>query len=385
MDFRLQEEQELLRTTVREFANSQIAPHCREWDEGQGFPRELFAQMGELGLTGVVWPTEYGGAGMSYLDLVVVMEELSRADAGVALSVAAHSGLCCAHLNQAGTAEQKRRFLAPLARGERIGCWGLTEPGSGSDAGSARTSAVRDGESFVLNGSKTFITNGGIADVAVVVAVTDKRRGKHGVSAFIVERGTPGFRAGRKLDKLGVRSSDTSELFFEDCRVPAENLLGQEGQGFIDTLRILDGGRIGIAAFCLGIAQASYEAAASYARERRQFGRPIADFQATQFKIADMATRIQAARLLTLEAAWRRDNRLEHTLQASMAKLFASEAAVAAAMEAVQIHGGYGFTKEYPVERYLRDSKVGTIGEGTSEIQRLVIARELLGLRGMVR
>jgi len=385
MDFRLQEEQELLRTTVREFANSQITPHCREWDEGQGFPRELFVQMGELGLTGVVWPTEYGGAGMSYLDLVVVMEELSRADAGVALSVAAHSGLCCAHLNQAGTAEQKRRFLAPLARGERIGCWGLTEPGSGSDAGSARTSAVRDGESFVLNGSKTFITNGGIADVAVVVAVTDKSRGKHGVSAFIVERGTPGFRAGRKLDKLGVRSSDTSELFFEDCRVPAENLLGQEGHGFIDTLRILDGGRIGIAAFCLGIAQASYEAAAGYARERRQFGRPIADFQATQFKIADMATRVQAARLLTLEAAWRCDNRLEHTLQASMAKLFASEAAVAAAMEAVQIHGGYGFTKEYPVERYLRDSKVGTIGEGTSEIQRLVIARELLGLRGMVR
>ena len=385
MDFRFQEEQELLRATVREFAKSQIVPHCREWDEGQGFPRELFAQMGELGLTGVVWPTEYGGAGMSYLDLVVVMEELSRADAGVALAVAAHSGLCCAHLNQAGTAEQKRRFLVPLARGERIGCWGLTEPGSGSDAGGARTTAVRDGQSWVLNGSKTFITNGGIADVAVVVAVTDKSRGKHGVSAFIVERGTPGFRAGRKLDKLGVRSSDTSELFFEDCRVPAESLLGQEGRGFVDTLRILDGGRIGIAAFCLGIAQASYEAAASYARERRQFGRPIADFQATQFKIADMATQIQAARLLTLEAAWRCDNRLEHTLQASMAKLFASEAAVTAAMEAVQIHGGYGFTKEYPVERYLRDSKVGTIGEGTSEIQRLVIARELLGLRGMVR
>jgi alkylation response protein AidB-like acyl-CoA dehydrogenase len=385
MDFRFQEEQELLRATVREFAKSQIVPHCREWDERQGFPRELFGKMGELGLTGVVWPTEYGGAGMSYLDLVVVMEELSRADAGVALAVAAHSGLCCAHLNQAGTAEQKRRFLVPLARGERIGCWGLTEPGSGSDAGGARTTAVRDGESWVLNGSKTFITNGGVADVAVVVAVTDKSRGKHGVSAFIVERGTPGFRAGRKLDKLGVRSSDTSELFFEDCRVPAESLLGQEGRGFVDTLRILDGGRIGIAAFCLGIAQASYEAASGYARERRQFGRPIADFQATQFKIADMATQIQAARLLTLEAAWRCDNRLEHTLQASMAKLFASEAAVTAAMEAVQIHGGYGFTKEYPVERYLRDSKVGTIGEGTSEIQRLVIARELLGLRGMVR
>jgi alkylation response protein AidB-like acyl-CoA dehydrogenase len=385
MDFRLGEEQELLRSTVREFAKSRIVPHCREWDERQAFPSELFLEMGKLGLTGVVWPVEYGGAGMSYLDLVIVMEELSRADAGVALSVAAHSGLCCAHLNQSGSEEQKRRYLTPLARGEKIGCWGLTEPGSGSDAGGACTMALRAGEGFVLNGSKTFITNGGIADIAVVMAVTDKAKGKHGISAFVVERGTPGFRCGRKLDKLGVRSSDTSELFFEDCRVPAESLVGREGQGFVDTLRILDGGRIGIAAFCLGIAQASFEAASSYARQRRQFGRPIADFQATQFKIADMATRIQAARLLTLEAAWRADNGLEHTLQASMAKLSASEVAVTAAQEAVQIHGGYGFTKEYPVERYLRDSRVGTIGEGTSEIQRLVIARELLGLRGMVR
>jgi alkylation response protein AidB-like acyl-CoA dehydrogenase len=385
MEFRFAEEQELLRSTVREFAEAEIAPHCREWDERQSFPRELLAKMGELGLMGVVWPPEYGGAGMSYVDLVIVMEELARADAGVALAVAAHSGLCCAHLNQAGSEEQKRRYLTPLARGEKLGCWGLTEPGSGSDAGGARTMAVREGESWVLNGSKTFITNGGVADIALVMAVTDKSKGKHGISAFVVERGTPGFRSGRKLDKLGVRSCDTSELVFEDCRVPADNLVGREGNGFVDTLRILDGGRIGIAAFCLGIAQASLEVASSYARERRQFGRPIADFQATQFKIADMATRIKAARLLTLEAAWRSDTGQEHTMAASMAKLYASEVAVDAAMEAVQIHGGYGYTKEYPVERYLRDSKVGTIGEGTSEIQRLVIARELLGLRGMVR
>jgi alkylation response protein AidB-like acyl-CoA dehydrogenase len=313
------------------------------------------------------------------------MEELARVDAGVALSVAAHNSLCSGHIFLAGTEEQKRRFLAPLARGEKVGCWGLTESGAGSDAGGTRTSAVRDGDSWVLNGAKTFITNGRIADTAVVMAVTDREKDKKGISAFVVERGTKGFRAGKKEDKLGVRSSDTSELVFEDCRVPAANLLGEEGHGFIDTLRILDRGRIGIAAFSVGIAQASLEASMRYARERRQFGHPIAEFQAVQFKIADMATEVDAARLLTWRAAFLRDSGREHTAESSMAKLFASEMAVRSALDAVQIHGGYGYVKEYPVERYLRDSKLGTIGEGTSEVQRLVIARQLLGLRGMVR
>jgi len=385
LDFSLSEEQQLLKKTVREFAESEIGPHSREWDEKQDFPREVFTKLGELGLMGVVWPQEYGGSGMSTLDYALVMEELARVDAGVALSVAAHNSLSSGHIFLAGTEEQKKRFLTPLARGEKVGCWGLTENHAGSDAGGTRTSAVRDGASWVLNGSKTFITNGRIADTAVVMAVTDKSKGKKGISAFIVERGTPGFRPGKKEDKLGVRSSDTSELILEDCRIPAANLLGREGYGFIDTLRILDRGRIGIAAFSLGIAQASLEASLKYAQDRRQFGHPIADFQATQFKIADMATKVDAARLLTWRAAYLRDSGKEHTTESSMAKLYSSEIAVDVAMEAVQIHGGYGYIKEYPVERYLRDSKLGTIGEGTSEVQRLVIARELLGLRGMVR
>jgi alkylation response protein AidB-like acyl-CoA dehydrogenase len=385
LDFSLSEEQQLLKKTVREFAESELSPHSREWDEKQEFPREVFTKLGELGLMGVVWPHEYGGSGMSTLDYALVIDELARADAGVALSVAAHNSLCSGHIFLAGTEEQKRKYLTPLARGEKIGCWGLTEPSAGSDAGGTRTTAVKDGSSWVLNGAKTLITNGRIADTAVVMASTDKSKGKKGVSAFIVERGTPGFRPGKKEDKLGVRSSDTSELIFEDCRIPAENLLGREGYGFIDTLRILDRGRIGIAAFSLGIAQASLEASLKYSRDRRQFGHAIADFQAVQFKIADMATKIEAARLLTWRAASLRDSGKEHTTESSMAKLFASEIAVEVAMEGVQIHGGYGYLKEYPVERYLRDSKLGTIGEGTSEVQRLVIARELLNLRGMVR
>ena len=385
MDFGLSEEQQLLKTTVREFAESELLPHCREWDEKQEFPREVFSKLGALGLMGVVWPAEYGGSGLSTLDYAIVMEELARVDAGVALSVAAHNSLCSGHIFLAGTDEQKRRFLTPLARGEKVGCWGLTENSAGSDAGGTRTTAVRDGGGWVLNGSKTFITNGRVADTAVVMAVTDREKGKKGISAFIVERGTKGFRAGKKEDKLGVRSSDTSELVFEDCRIPAGNLLGTEGHGFIDTLRILDRGRIGIAAFSVGIAQACLEASMKYARERRQFGHSIAEFQAVQFKIADMATRVDAARLLTWRAAFLRDGGQEHTAESSMAKLYASEMSVRAALDAVQIHGGYGYVKEYPVERYLRDSKLGTIGEGTSEIQRLVIARELLKLRGMVR
>jgi len=385
LDFDLSEEQQLLRKTVREFAEEQLAPHSREWDEKQEFPREVFARLGALGLMGVCWPVEYGGAAMSTLDWAIVMEELARVDAGVALSLAAHHSLCSGHIHLAGSEAQKKKHLVPLAKGEKIGCWGLTESSAGSDAGGTKTTAVRDGAHYVLNGSKTFITNGRLADTAVVMAVTDKSRGKKGISAFIVERGSKGFRSGKKEDKLGVRSSDTSELVFEDCRVPVENLLGQEGMGFIDTLRILDRGRIGIGAFSVGIAQASLEASMRYARERKQFGHMIADFQAIQFKIAEMATKVAASRLLVHRAATLRDDGREHTAESSMAKLFAGEAAVEVAMEAIQIHGGYGYVKDYPVERYMRDSKIGTIGEGTSEVQKLVIARELLGLRGMVR
>ena len=385
MDFSLTEEQQLLKKTVREFAEAEIGPHAREWDEKQEFPREVFTKLGALGLMGVVWPAEYGGSGMSTLDYAIVMEELSRVDAGVALSVAAHNSLSSGHIFLAGSEEQKKKYLAPLARGEKVGCWGLTENSAGSDAGGTKTTAVRDGGQWVLNGSKTFITNGRVADTAVVMAVTDRAKGNKGISAFILERGMKGFRSGKKEDKLGVRSSDTSELVFEDCRVPAENLLGQEGCGFVDTLKILDRGRIGIAAFSIGIAQAALEASMTYSLGRRQFGHPIADFQAIQFKIADMATKVSAARLLAWHAASLRDAGKEHKVESSMAKLFASEAAVEIALDAVQIHGGYGYLKEYPVERYLRDSKLGTIGEGTSEVQRLVIARELLHLKGMVR
>jgi alkylation response protein AidB-like acyl-CoA dehydrogenase len=385
LDFTLNEEQRLLQQTVRDFAEKEIAPHAREWDEKQEFPRSVFTKLGELGLMGVVWPTEYGGAGLSTLDYAIVMEEVSHADAGVALSLAAHNSLASGHIFLAGTEEQKRKYLAPLARGEKVGCWGLTENSAGSDAGGTKTTAVKDGGHWVLNGSKTFITNAQVADTAVVMAVTDRSQGKKGISAFIVERGTKGFRPGKKEDKLGVRSSDTSELILEDVRVPAENLLGREGNGFVDTLRILDRGRIGIAAWSLGIGQAALEASMKYASGRKQFGHAISEFQAIQFKIAEMATEVDAARLLTWRAAALRDSGQEHTAQSSMAKLYASEMAVRVSLEAVQIHGGYGFTKDYPVERYLRDSKLGTIGEGTSEVQRLVIARELLGLRGMVR
>ncbi len=385
MDFELSEEQQQLRTTVREFAEKELAPHSREWDERPAFPREVFTKLGELGLAGACWEEKYGGSGLGALEWALLMEELARADAGVALSLAAHHGLCAAHINLAGSDAQKQRFLPPLATGEKVGCWGLTEPGSGSDAGGMRTTAVRDGSHYVLNGSKNFITNGGIADTAVVMAVTDRAKGKKGISALVVERGTKGFRAGRKEDKLGVRSSDTSELAFEDCRVPAENLLGEEGMGFVDTLRILDRGRIGIAAFSIGIARAALEASIRYARERKQFGHAIADFQAIQFKIAEMATKVDAARLLAFRAAALAVGGRPHTAESSMAKLFATEAAVEVALEAIQVHGGYGYIKEYPVERYLRDAKLGTIGEGTSEVQRLVIARLLLGLKPVVR
>lgn len=378
MDFELSEDQRLLKKTVRDFAETELKPHVREWDEKQAFPREIFRKLGELGLLAVVFPDTYGGSGMSTVDYAIVIEELSRVDAGVALSTAAHNSLSSGHIFLAGSEEQKKRYLPKLATGEFVGAWGLTENSAGSDAGGTKTVAVRDGDSWVLNGSKTFITNGSLADVAVVMAVTDKTKGKKGISAFVVDRGTKGFRPGKKEDKLGVRSSDTSELILEDCRIPASHLLGAEGMGYVDTLRILDRGRIGIAAFSLGIAQGAYEAALSYSQGRKQFGQAIAEFQAIQFKLSEMAVKIDAARLLTWRAASKRDAGREHKVESAMAKLYASEIAVEVALEAIQIHGGYGYVKEYPVERALRDSKLGTIGEGTSEVQKLVIARELL-------
>lgn len=378
MDFQLTDEQQQLQSEVRSFAAREIAPHVLEWDEASRFPLETVKQLGKLGLMGCIFPDEYGGSGYGYIEYVIAIEELSRVDGSVGIIVAAHTSLCTNHIFLAGNAEQKRRYVPRLATGEHIGAWALTEPGSGSDAGGARCSATRKGDCWVLNGTKTFITNGGYADICVVVAVTDKSRGTHGLSAFIVERGTAGFRAGKKENKLGLRASDTSELILEDCEIPSENLLGTEGEGFVDAMRVLDGGRISIAALGLGMAAGAYQSALHYSRQRKQFGQPISEFQATQFKLADMATEIDAARLLTMRAAWLKDNHHKTTLESSMAKLYTSEVAVRVANEAVQIHGGYGFIKDYPAEKFYRDVKLCTIGEGTSEIQRMVIARQLL-------
>jgi alkylation response protein AidB-like acyl-CoA dehydrogenase len=378
MDLQFTEEQEQLRRSIRRFAEAEIRPHVMEWDEKSEFPLSTIKELGKLGIMGMVLPTEYGGAGLGYIEYVTAIEELSRVDGSVGIIVAAHNSLCANHIFLAGNEEQKRKYIPKLATGEFIGAWGLTEPGSGSDAGSARMTAMRRGKNWVLNGTKTFITNGHYADVAVIIAVTDRTTGTHGLSAFIVEKGTKGFRPGKKENKLGLRASDTAELIFEDCVIPAENLVGKEGDGFIDAMRVLDGGRISIAALSLGIAQGTFEAALKYAKERKQFGRPISDFQAIQWKLADMATEIDAARLLTLRAASMKDAGLKTTQESSMAKLYASEVAVRCANEGVQIHGGYGFIKDYPAEKYYRDVKLCTIGEGTSEIQRLVIARQLL-------
>jgi len=363
---------------VRDFAEQEIAPHVMKWDEPGEFPLATVKELGKLGLMGTIFPAEYGGAGMGYVEYAVAIEELSRVDGSMGITVAAHTSLCSNHIFMAGNEEQKRRYIPKLATGEFLGAWGLTEPGSGSDAGGARCSAVRRGDKWVLNGTKTFITNGHYADVAVVVAVTDKTAHTHGLSAFLVEKGTRGFRSGKKENKLGLRASDTSELIFEDCEIPACHLLGKEGDGFIDAMKILDGGRISIAALGLGMAQGAYEAALRYSRERRQFGKPISEFQAIAFKLADLATEIDAARLLTYRAAAMKDAGMKTTLESSMAKLFSSEVAVRAAEEGVQIHGGYGFIKDYPAEKFYRDVKLCTIGEGTSEIQRLVIARQIL-------
>ncbi len=379
MDFRPTDHHQVLRRSVREFAEREIRPHVMEWDEAQHFPEELIPGLASLGLLGIQVPEALGGAGMSALDYCICIEELARVDPSVALLVAAHNGLCTAHLVMFGSEEQKRRFVPALAQGERIGAWGLTEPLAGSDAGGMRTRAERRGDRWVLNGSKTFTTHGRVGHVLIVMAVTDAKAGRRGISAFVVERGTPGFRPGRKENKLGMRASDTSEVVFEDCCLPGDQLVGREGEGFANALQVLDAGRIGIAALAVGLAQGAHEAAVAYARQRHQFGQPIASFQAIQWKLADDATAIEAARLLTYRAAALKDQGLRTTREASMAKLFASEMAVRVAENGVQIHGGYGFVKDYPAEKYFRDVKLTTIGEGTSEIQRLVIAREILG------
>ena len=378
MDFRLTEEQELLRRSVREFAETEIRPHVREWDESQHFPAEVMPALASLGLMGIQIPEQYGGAGMSAIDYCICIEELARVDPGLALSVAAHNGLCSAHILLFGSEAQKQQYLVPLARGDKIGAWGLTESTSGSDAAGMRTAATRTGACWVLSGSKTFTTHGRVGHVMVVMAVTDRSASTRGISAFIVEHGTAGMTPGKKEDKLGMRASDTSEVIFENCRIPLDQLLGDEGQGFVNTMQVLDAGRIGIAALSVGLAQGAYEAALRYAQERKAFGKTISAFQAIQWKLADNATRIEAARLLTYRAAYLKDRGARTTMESSMAKLYASEIAVKAADDCVQIHGGYGFVKDYPAEKYFRDVKLTTIGEGTSEIQRLVIARQLL-------
>ena len=378
MDFRLTEEQELLRRSVREFAETEIRPHVREWDEAQHFPSEIVPALASLGLMGIQVPEQYGGAAMSAIDYCICIEELARVDPGLALSVAAHNGLCSAHILLFGSDAQKVRFLTPLAKGEQVGAWGLTESTSGSDAAGMRTAAVRAGSCWVVSGSKTFTTHGREGDIMVVMAVTDRGAGSRGISAFIVEHSTPGMTPGKKEDKLGMRASETSEVLFDNCRIPLDQLLGEEGQGFVNALQVLDAGRIGIAALSVGLAQGAYEAALRYAQERKAFGKTISAFQAIQWKLADNATRIEAARLLTYRAAYLKDRGGRTTMESSMAKLYASEIAVKAADDCVQIHGGYGFVKDYPAEKYFRDVKLTTIGEGTSEIQRLVIARQLL-------
>ena len=378
MDLRPTDEQRLLRQTVREFAEAEMAPHTLEWDEAQRFPLDLLPKLAGLGLMGIQFPERYGGAAMGAVEYCICIEELARVDPSIALSVVAHNGLAAAHLYRFGSEAQRAQYLTPLAQGRHLGGWGLTEPQAGSDAGSVRTAATRVADGWQLNGTKTFTTHGTLAGTFVVMAVTDHGRGHHGISAFVLERGTPGLASGRKENKLGMRASDTAELLLTDCVVPDDQRLGALGEGFIGALRVLDAGRIGIAALAVGLAQGAYEAARRHAVVREQFGQAIAGFQAIQFKLADMATQIEAARWLTYRAAYLQDRGRATTRESAMAKLFSSETAVRVAEEGVQIHGGYGFVKDYPAEKFFRDVKLTTIGEGTSEIQRLVIAREYL-------
>jgi alkylation response protein AidB-like acyl-CoA dehydrogenase len=378
MNFELNEEQQQIKMSVREFAESEIKPHVMEWDETQHFPIELRPKLAELGLMGVIFPEEYGGAGMGYIEYATIIEEIARVDGSVGLSVAAHNSLCSNHIYMFGTEAQKQKYLVPLAQGESFGAWGLTESNAGSDASGTRTNAVKNNGGWTVNGSKNFITHAISGNTLVAVAVTDKEKGNKGISAFIFDKSMEGFRPDKKENKLGMRASETASVVFEDCYVPDENRLGELGEGFTQAMKILDGGRISIAALSVGIAQGAFEAAVKYAKERHQFGQPIAEFQAIQFKLADMATQIEAARLLTMQAAYLKDNNKRVTKESAMAKLFASEVAVRVSEESIQIHGGYGYTKDYPAEKYWRDAKLCTIGEGTSEIQRMVIAKQLL-------
>ena len=378
MNFAPTENQNMIAETVRDFANKHIRPYVMEWDETQHFPRVLFTKMGELGLMGVLVPTEYGGSGFGYLEYYTVITEVTKVCSSIGLSVAAHNSLCTGHILQFGTEEQKKRWLPKLATGEWLGAWGLTEPNTGSDAGNMKCVAHKEGNEWVLNGTKCWITHGKSGDVAVVIARTGEVGDSHGMTAFVVERGTPGFSAGKKENKLGMRASETAEMIFDNCRIPETNVLGQVGDGFVQSMKILDGGRISIAALSCGIAIGAYEASIKYAKERHQFNQPIANFQGISFKLADMKMKIEAAELLTLQAADMKNRGEKVTRESAYAKYYASEICVQVAEDAIQIHGGYGYTKDFCVEKFWRDSKLCTIGEGTSEIQKLVIARELL-------
>jgi len=378
LSFEMTENQRMIAEMIKSFGAKEITPHRREWDEKQFFPVELFHKMGELGLMGVLVPHEYGGSGFGYFEYVTAISEIAKLDGAIGLSLAAHNSLCTGHIMQFGNEVQKAKWLVKLAKGEWIGAWALTEPNTGSDSANMKTTAKKDGNDWILNGTKNFITHGKSGDVAVIIARTGELRDSNGMTAFVVERGTPGFKGGRKEDKLGMRASETTEIILEDCRVPSENILGEVGQGFKQAMKILDGGRISIAALGLGIAQGAFEAALAYSQERHQFDQPISKFQGISFKLADMATKIEAARLLVYQAADLKNKNQRVTKQSAMAKYYASEVAVEASVEAVQILGGYGYTKDYPVEKFYRDSKLCTIGEGTSEIQKIVISRSLL-------
>lgn len=378
MEFAQQEITQQVAQVAREFARQHIKPFVMEWDESQEFPRHVFTEMGKLGLMGVLVPEEYGGAGLGYHEYVAVIEEISKVCGSVGLSLAAHNSLCTGHILQFGNEEQKRTYLPKLATGEWLGAWGLTEPNTGSDAGNMRTTAVKDGDHWILNGTKNWITHGRSGEVAVVIARTGEPRASGNSTAFIVERGTPGFSGGKKENKLGMRASETAEMIFDQCRIPDTQRMGEVGDGFRQALKILDGGRISIAALSIGIARGAYEAALQYSKERKQFDQLISTFQGISFKLADMATEIEAAELLTAQAADLKNHKLPMTKEAAMAKYYASEVAVRVSTEAVQIFGGYGYTKDFPVEKYYRDSKLCTIGEGTSEIQKTVIARQIL-------
>lgn len=378
MDFQFSEEQKMISNSAKDFAEQLIRPHIMKWDESQYFPREILEKAGEMGFMGIFIPEEYGGSGLGYHEYVSIIEEISKVDPSIGLSIAAHNSLCTGHIFYFGNEEQKKKWLPNLASGKHIGAWGLTEHNTGSDAGGMNTTAVKDGDFYLLNGSKNFITHGKSGDIAVVIARTGEKGDSRGMSAFIVERGTPGFSGGKKEDKLGMRASETAELVFDNCRIPKENLIGNEGDGFVQSLKLLDGGRISIGALSLGISKGAYEAALKYSKERFQFGKPISSFQGISFKLSDMATEIAASELLIHKAASMKNKGQKVTIQGAMAKMFSSEACVKIANEAVQIHGGYGYIKEFPVEKFYRDSKLCTIGEGTTEIQKLVIARNIL-------